>query len=103
MKWERKISNQKLCLKETFAEYVCINYTRSSRMKVIKRSEKENCPRDIIILTRFQPAINNATIFSSVVEKRRELSSCRHVAAQRSNIRSDSFPLTFENILLRKP
>lgn len=42
MKWERKISNQKLCLKETFAEYVCINYTRSSRMKVIKRSEKEN-------------------------------------------------------------
>lgn len=52
-KWERKISNQKLCLKETFAEYVCINYARSSRMKVIKRSEKENCPRDIIILTRF--------------------------------------------------
>lgn len=47
-----KISNQKR-LKETFAEYVCINYTRSPRMKVIKRSEKENFPRDIIILTQF--------------------------------------------------
>lgn len=43
MKWERKIrgkiSNQKR-LKETFAEYVCINYARSPRMKVIKRSGK---------------------------------------------------------------
>lgn len=40
---------------------------------------------------------------SPVRWRKGEPSSCRHVAAQRSNIRSDSFPPIFENILLRKP